>query len=79
MPTKNDSTDKSTFIDNVATLISSRIAFADSVKQNYGFACVKLDSGAVISGICELEFVGTERGATVVATLDSKTGKWRVW
>ena len=79
MPTKNDSTAKSTFIDNVATLISSRIAFTDTVKQNYGFACVKLDSGAVISGICELEFVGTERGATVVATLDSKTGKYRVW
>ena len=79
MPTKNDSNSKSTYVDNLGTLISSRVAFADSVKQNYGFACVKLDSGAVISGICELDFIDTERGATVVATLDSKTGKYRVW
>ena len=78
MPTKNDSKAKSTFVDNVGTLISSRRAFTDGKPQDYGFACVKVD-GKLISGICDLDFIGTQRGAEVVATFDSKTGKYRVW
>ena len=78
MPTKNDSNSKSTFVDNVGTLISSRRAFTDGKPQDYGFACVKVD-GKLISGICDLDFIGTQRGAEVVATFDSNSKNWRVW
>ena len=78
MPTKNDSKSKSTFVDNVATLISTRRAFTDGKPQDYGFACVKLN-GSLISGICDLDFIGTQRGAEVIATFDSKSKDYRVW
>jgi hypothetical protein len=79
MPTKVDSTStKSTFVDNLGTLISARRAFVLDKPQTYGFACVNMD-GKLISGICDLDFLPTPRGTQVVVTMNKKDKSYRVW
>ena len=78
MPTKNDSQSKSAFVDSIGTLISARRAYTGDKPQDYGFACVHMDN-KLVSGICDLEFIGTPRGTQVVVTQKKGEKTYRVW
>lgn len=78
MPTKNEHSNKSAFVDEIGTLISARRAFVGDKPQDYGFACASLN-GKAVSGICDLDFLSTVRGVQVVVTLNKKDNTYRVW
>ena len=78
MPTKNDLTSKSTYVDSIGTLKGARVAYKDKVAQNHAFAYVLLPDGKIISGICDIAMLAVPRGTEVVASFDQLNKNWRV-